>query len=76
MIGENKMSVTVGSGTAVIAVGAEELDLKRHRRPGEAVIHALLFACGILSIFTTLGIIFVLAREALLFFQRPEVTVL
>ena len=76
MIGEHKMSVTVGSGTALVAAGAGDLDLKRHRRPGEAVIQALLFACGILSVFTTLGIIFVLAREALLFFQRPEVTVL
>ena len=71
MIGENKMSVTVGSGVA--ALRTEDLDLRRHRRPGEAIIQALLFVCGILSIFTTLGIIFVLAREALLFFQRPEV---
>ena len=74
MIGENKMSVTVGSGTAAVGIG--DLDLRRHRRPGETLIQALLFACGILSVFTTLGIIFVLAREALLFFQRPEVTVL
>ena len=76
MIGEHKMRVTVGSGTALVAAGAGDLDLRRHRRPGEAIIQALLFACGILSIFTTLGIIFVLAREALLFFQMPEVTVL
>ena len=74
MIGENKMSVTAGLGTA--PVGAGDLDLRRHRRPGETLIQALLFGCGILSIFTTLGIILVLAREALLFFQRPEVTVL
>ncbi len=49
-------------------------DLKKRPRIGESLIQGFLFFCGALSILTTLGIMFVLGREALLFFQRPEVT--
>jgi phosphate transport system permease protein len=70
------MAVRVGTGPAAVVAQAPGLNLRRHRRPGESVIRGILFACGILSVFTTLGIIYVLAREALLFFQRPEVTLL
>ena len=37
-------------------------------RPGETVIQAFLIFCGVLSVFTTLGIVYVLGSEALLFF--------
>jgi phosphate transport system permease protein len=47
--------------------------LKKRLRLSESIIQGFLFFCGALSIFTTLGIIIVLGREALLFFQRPEV---
>jgi len=50
------------------------VNLKKRLRLGEALIQGFLFACGVLSIFTTLGIVFVLGRESLLFFQRPEVS--
>jgi phosphate transport system permease protein len=51
------------------------LDLRKKQRIGESIIHAFLAFCAALSIFTTLGIVFVLGREALLFFQLPEVAV-
>lgn len=46
---------------------------QRRRRPGEAVIKAFLFFSGALSIATTIGIVVVLAREALLFFLDDQV---
>ncbi|HEY7470093.1 MAG TPA: phosphate ABC transporter permease subunit PstC [Acidimicrobiia bacterium] len=49
---------------------------KARRRPGEALIKVFLFFSGILSIVTTIGIVFVLAEEALQFFLDDEVTLL
>jgi phosphate transport system permease protein len=50
------------------------INLKRRRRPKETVIKAFLFFCGFFSIFITVAIIYELAKEALLFFQDPDVT--
>lgn len=50
--------------------------LRRRRRWGEMVIQSLLFFSGFFSIFTTLGIVYELGKEALLFFQMPEVNLL
>ncbi len=50
------------------------LDLKRKMRPGESIIQSLLFASGVLSIFITLAIVYELGKEALLFFNNPDVT--
>ncbi len=49
---------------------------KLHKRPrlGETFIHGFLFFCGAVSIFTTIGIVFELGKESLLFFQMPGVT--
>jgi phosphate transport system permease protein len=47
--------------------------LRKRRRPGEALIQGFLFFCGVVSILTTLGIVYVLTRESLLFFASPEV---
>jgi phosphate transport system permease protein len=52
--------------------GAEP-NLARRTRPGEAIIRAVLLFCGVLSIFTTLGIVIVLGRESLLFFGSGAV---
>jgi len=52
------------------------MDLTKHRRIGEIIIEALLFIAGIISIFTTIGIVYVLLKEALGFFGTPEVTLL
>jgi phosphate transport system permease protein len=49
-------------------------DLRKRPRLGEAVIQAVLLACGALSVFTTLGIAVVLVREALGFFASPGVS--
>ncbi len=48
--------------------------LRRRLRPGEVIIQALLFFSGFFSILTTFGIVYELGKEALLFFQMPEVT--
>lgn len=50
------------------------MDLRKKRRPLETGIQAILFSCGAISIFTTIGIVYVLGREALLFFLSDEVT--
>src|SRR5574338_1381269 len=48
--------------------------LKRKIRAGETVIQGFLVFCGILSIFTTIGIVYELGKEAMLFFRNPAVT--
>ena len=48
--------------------------LRKRPRVGESIIEGILFAAGIISILTTLGIVFVLVRDAIDFFLLPEVT--
>lgn len=57
------------------AMDGSALDLRKKRRIGETIIQTFLALCGALSILTTVGIVFVLGREALHFFQLPEVFV-
>lgn len=54
-------------------VNGKVIDLRKRPRPGETVIQAFLFFCGAVSILTTLGIVFELGKESLLFFANPEV---
>jgi phosphate transport system permease protein len=49
-------------------------NLKKKLRFGETIVQALLFIAGILSIFTTIIIVYELGKEAWLFFGDPEVT--
>lgn len=49
--------------------GAEAMGLKRKPRFSEKVIELALFLCGFISIFTTIGIVIVLGRESISFFQ-------
>lgn len=51
-----------------------EIRLDKRPRIGESIIQTMLFLCGIVSILTTIGIVVVLVREALLFFGSPDVT--
>ncbi|REK21614.1 MAG: phosphate ABC transporter permease subunit PstC [Actinobacteria bacterium] len=44
-------------------------------RPGELAIRAFLFLCGAISIATTIGIVYELGKESLLFFQDDAVSV-
>jgi phosphate transport system permease protein len=67
----------VGAEQPTAATGAAQdqpLDLTAQTRPGEVVIQSLLFFCGFASIFTTLGIVYVLFTESLNFFFDDEVT--
>jgi phosphate transport system permease protein len=52
------------------------ISLRRKPRWGESIIQSLLFLSGFLSIFITIGIVYELGKEALLFFQMPEVDLL
>jgi phosphate transport system permease protein len=68
-------------GDATLPSGAvsrtvEAGSLTKRPRIKEMIIEGSLFAAGAISILTTIGIVFVLAREALLFFQSPEVKLL
>ncbi|MCO5179211.1 MAG: phosphate ABC transporter permease subunit PstC [Candidatus Promineofilum sp.] len=49
--------------------------IARKPRVGEKIIEGLLRLAGLLSIFTTIGIVYVLVRDALVFFASPEVNV-
>lgn len=51
-----------------------DLDLKRQPRPTEMVIRGFLFVCGAISIATTVGILWELGKESLLFFGDDRVT--
>ena len=55
---------------------ASAINLRRKRRWGETVIQSLLFFSGFFSIFTTIAIVYELGKEALLFFQMPQVNIL
>lgn len=48
--------------------------LKKRSRIGERLIEAVLFAAGAVSILTTIGIVYVLFKDAIDFFLLPEVT--
>ena len=52
----------------------KEFDLRKKSRIGEDVIQSLLFMAGVLSIFTTIAIVYELGKEAWLFFGNPDVT--
>jgi phosphate transport system permease protein len=50
------------------------IDLRHKRKFKESIIKTLLFFSGFFSIFITVAIVYELAKEALLFFQDPNVT--
>lgn len=52
------------------------MTLEKKRRWSETLIQGTLFFAGFFSIFTTLGIVYILGREAWLFFRLPEVKLL
>ena len=55
-----------------LARKSHSLGLKRRLKLHEIAIEASLFACGLLSIFTTIGIILVLGNESIAFFTRDQ----
>ncbi len=50
--------------------------LRKKTRIGENLIQVFLFLCGAVSILTTIGIVFELGKESLLFFKTPGVNFL
>ena len=56
-------------------LGIDSSTLRKRARPGELAIRAFLFLCGAISIATTIGIVYELGKESLLFFQDEQVTV-
>jgi len=50
-----------------------EIDLRKRPHFSETLIQGFLFFCGVLSIFTTVGIVVVLFEESWRFFSSPEV---
>ena len=61
---------------AIVSYPKKDQSLKRRTRWGESAIQALLFLSGVLSIFTTIGIVYELGKEALLFFRNPSVNLI
>src|SRR5919106_2526242 len=49
--------------------------LRKSPRPGEMAIRGFLFVCGAVSIAITIGILYELGKESLLFFQDERVSV-
>ncbi len=54
----------------------KQASLEKKTRIGESLIHVVLFACALCSIFTTVGIVVILASQSALFFADPQVTLL
>jgi phosphate transport system permease protein len=67
MIEQQAKSLSIGYPEATVG-------LRKRRRPVEMLIQGSLFFAGFFSIFTTIGIVYELGKEALLFFQMPEVS--
>jgi len=54
-------------------INFKTFSLTRHPRPGEGIIQGFLFFCAALSILTTIGILYVLLKESLLFFKHVRI---
>jgi len=59
-----------GSLAARSVAAQVPIDLRKRPRIREAVIQGFLFLCGVLSILTTIGIVFELGKESIGFFSR------
>jgi len=69
--------VRIGTFSSTIEqIPGKELDLRKRLRVHERLIQGFLFLCGAISIFTTVGIVVYLGREAFKFFALPEVTLI
>lgn len=76
---EHEISKHLVRQTAPVVTSSQEALASRLRirfRLGETLIMSFLFLCGAISIATTLGIVFELTKESLLFFGKPEVNLI
>ena len=60
--------------TNITSTTSDVLDLRRKPRLNEQIIQRLLWMCGVLSMFTTIGIIVVLGTESFKFFSDKQVS--
>lgn len=60
--------------TETTAASIDPATLAKKKRPGEAIIKVLLALCGLLSVVTTIGIVYELGKEAWLFFGDSAVS--
>ncbi len=60
---------------SIASLNKSPLNLKKRIRLGEDVIRTLLIACSLISILTTVGVIFALSTETFLFFRHPDVSI-
>jgi phosphate transport system permease protein len=51
-------------------VNGQQSDLRKRPRIRESLVYGFLFLCSVLSIFTTVGIVYELSKESLSFFTR------
>lgn len=68
---ESSMAITARTQAGERTISQQ---LAKRRRPWETVIQVFLFICGAISILTTVGIVYELGKEALLFFNTEGVT--
>jgi phosphate transport system permease protein len=70
---ETQLEITAGRLTTADRIASQvgrQPGLYRRARLAEGFIQNLLFFCGVVSIFTTIGIVLVLGNESLRFFSR------
>ncbi len=70
---QSDISIT-SQRSAIAKQASATVDLRKQPRLGETIIQSFLLFCGVVSILTTVGIVFVLGRESLMFFMNPEVS--
>ncbi len=72
----NMEPITTASGKPEFFFKEKSRTLEKRPRIGETLVLGFLFVCGAFSILTTLGIVYELGKEALLFFRSGEVSLL
>lgn len=60
--------------TSYVQTEVTPISLRKRMRLGETIIQGFLFFCGILSIFTTLGIVYILVTESFALFSQQQWT--
>jgi len=72
---DNSMRILARTMT-IVKSEPTRLSLKKKRHVSEAIIQGFLYGCGLISILTTIGIVYELGKEAWLFFGSPDISVI
>ncbi len=70
---EQTMNQPIGTLATAVAIQSPGF-LRKKKRWNEVFIQGFLFFCGFVSILTTIGIVFELGKESMLFFSNPDVS--